>query len=241
MKAIILAAGRGSRMGGLTENQPKCFTLLHGKRLIEWQLDALRSAGAKEIGIVRGYLGDTFHYDTTYFENPRWAETNMLMSLCAARDWLANDACIVSYSDIVYGRRTVEHLGQALGDICITYDPDWLRLWSMRFEDPLSDAETFRVNNSGEVVEIGNRAKSVAEIEGQYMGLLKFTATGWCRVEAYLKRFSQNVLDKMDMTKLLKGLIDAGDKVHAVRIDEPWYEVDSERDLGKYQAIPLRL
>lgn len=237
MKAIILAAGRGSRMKGLTENQPKCFTVLHGKRLIDWQLDALRSAGADEIAIVRGYMGDSFPYDITYFENTRWAETNMLMSLCTAGEWLRRDTCIISYSDIVYGAGTVERLRQGTGDICITYDPDWLRLWSLRFEDPLSDAETFRLNAGDEVVEIGGRASSVEEIKGQYMGLLKFTPAGWGQVEEYLSRFSQDVLDQMDMTKLLQGLIASGVKVHAIRIGEPWYEVDNEQDLAQYSLV----
>lgn len=240
MKAIILAAGRGSRMKGLTENQPKCFTVLHGKRLIEWQLAALHTVGTGEIAIVRGFLGDSFQYDTAYFDNPRWMETNMLVSLYTAKEWLRNDTCIISYSDIVYGPNTVECLREGAGDICITYDPDWLNLWRMRFEDPLSDAETFKLNNVGEVVEIGNSAKTIEEIDGQYMGLLKFTPAGWGRVEAYLKQFSQGLLDKMDMTKLLKGLIESGEKVHAIRIEEPWYEVDNERDLNLYQSFSIQ-
>ena len=55
MKAIILAAGRGSRMKSLTDEQPKCLIELRGKTLLEWQLGALREAGIAEIGIVTGY------------------------------------------------------------------------------------------------------------------------------------------------------------------------------------------
>ena len=54
MKGIILAAGRGSRMGVLTDNLPKCRTILHGKELIQWQLEAMEEASIKEISIVRG-------------------------------------------------------------------------------------------------------------------------------------------------------------------------------------------
>ena len=59
MKAVILAAGRGSRMGGRTEAKPKCLSVLAGKTLLDWQLEALRAAGIGDIGIVRGYLGET--------------------------------------------------------------------------------------------------------------------------------------------------------------------------------------
>ncbi|MFZ9450262.1 MAG: NTP transferase domain-containing protein, partial [Alphaproteobacteria bacterium] len=55
MRAIILAAGRGSRMRQLTDERPKCLVPLRGRPLLEWQLEALRGAGIREIGIVTGY------------------------------------------------------------------------------------------------------------------------------------------------------------------------------------------
>ena len=55
MKAIILAAGRGSRMCQLTEEQPKCLTKLAGKSLLEWQQEALKATGIQEIVVVGGY------------------------------------------------------------------------------------------------------------------------------------------------------------------------------------------
>ena len=67
MKGIILAAGRGSRMGSLTSNLPKCRTLLFGKELIQWQLEALRKASIEEIAIIRGYLSETFDFNLKYF------------------------------------------------------------------------------------------------------------------------------------------------------------------------------
>ena len=62
MKAIILAAGRGSRMGALTNNLPKCRTLLFNKQLIEWQFLSLDNRAISEIGIVTGYLKETFNF-----------------------------------------------------------------------------------------------------------------------------------------------------------------------------------
>ena len=55
MKAIILAAGRGSRLGGLSDDNPKCFNEVGGKKLLEWQIAALNSSGIKDIVIVTGY------------------------------------------------------------------------------------------------------------------------------------------------------------------------------------------
>ena len=60
MRAIILAAGRGSRMKTLTEKIPKCLVHLREKPLIEWQLAAIREAGITEIAVVTGYWGTSF-------------------------------------------------------------------------------------------------------------------------------------------------------------------------------------
>ncbi len=234
IKGIILAAGRGSRMGKLTGEQPKCRTVLHGKSLINWQLDSLHEAGIEEIAIVRGYLANTFDFDVAYFENLRWAETNMVMSLVTASPWLETDICVVSYSDIVYSSDAVKRLTAAGGDIVITYDPNWRRLWEKRFENPLSDAETFCLNSDGCVAEIGNRASSLEEIEGQYMGLLYFTPKGWEQVSGFLSVHTQAQQDKMDMTKLLQGLIANGIEITATAIGDAWYEVDTEEDLKIY-------
>jgi L-glutamine-phosphate cytidylyltransferase len=234
MKGIILAAGRGSRMGSLTSDLPKCRTVLFGKELIQWQLDALYGAGIKDIAIIRGYLSKTFEFDLKYFENKRWKHTNMVSTLFEASDWLENHTCIVSYSDIVYSSNVVSSLINAKADISITYDPNWYDLWSMRFTNPLSDAETFKLNGDF-VSEIGNKASSLSEINGQYMGLIKITPNGWNIIVNYLNNFSSHEIDMMDMTTLLRGLIGSNVNIYAVPISDLWMEVDSEEDVKIYQ------
>jgi choline kinase len=92
MRAVILAAARGSRMGAFAEGRPKCLVELAHQPLIRRQIAALRGGGISHIGIVRGYLGQMIDIqDITYFENPRWAETNMVMSLVSHSALRAND------------------------------------------------------------------------------------------------------------------------------------------------------
>ena len=92
MKAIILAAGRGSRMGTLTDNKPKCLAKVKDKMLIEYQITALNAAGIKEIAVVTGYKAEFLNnYGTYHFHNSDWAETNMLHSLFYAKDWLESN------------------------------------------------------------------------------------------------------------------------------------------------------
>jgi choline kinase len=237
MKAVILAAGRGSRMGTLTDEHPKCMTILHGKTLLYWQLKALRGAGIREIAIVRGYLGDTFDLELTYFENPRWSETNMVMSLVQADEWLKDDACVVSYSDIVYSENAVQRLVETNENIGITYDPNWLQLWQARFDEPLSDAESFAINSNGYLIEVGNRTQSLSQVQGQYMGLLLFSPVGWEVTKKLISQHTELEKNKMDVTMLLQKLINQGEKIKTVAINDPWYEVDSESDLAYYESL----
>ena len=238
MQAIILAAGRGSRMDKLTRDKPKCMVRLAGKPLLDWQVESLRSAGILSIAAVCGYKAGQINLDgIEKFINPRWQATNMVQSLVRAASLLQAQTCVVSYSDIVYSPDAVRRLILAEGDIVITYDPRWLDLWSERFDDPLSDAETFRADTDGALVEIGGRAESLDEIEGQYMGLLKFTPQGWSQVESFLAGLSNSEKDQMDMTSLLKGLISGGAIIKTAPIKDRWYEVDSANDLMVYEKM----
>lgn len=203
-KAIILAAGRGSRMGSTTEKSHKCLTILQGKTLLDWQLSALRTAGVKDITVVRGYRSEMLQGDFETAENPRWSETNMVGTLfCAPK--IETDT-IVSYSDIVYSEKHIEQLMEQDGDIVITADKEWLKLWSARFENPLDDAESFKTN--GDVLtEIGGKEDKIENIQAQYMGLLKFSPNGWDTAFQIYNSLEQEKQDKMDMTSFLYCLL----------------------------------
>ena len=127
----------------------------------------------------------------------------MLFSLSCAEPWLSAEDCIVAYSDIVYHPEVIELMNDCRDDIAIPYNTDWLRLWQNRFADPLEDAETFRKNKDGILTEIGGSARSVDDIEGQFMGLLKFTPAGWSVVKDCLAELDQAAVRRMDMTSPL--------------------------------------
>lgn len=236
MRALILAAGRGSRMRGLTAHKPKCLVELAGKTLLDWQLSALRESGIEEIAVLRGYRAEALAGPGyKVFDNPRWAQTNMVSTLLCADSWLRGGECIISYADILYHPDTVRALAEAKGEIALTYDRLWKQLWCERFENPLSDAETFRCTTDGQLLEIGRRASSMSEIEGQYMGLLKTTPLGWNRVFEFLQTLPQPQRDALDMTGLLGRLLSDRVTIQAVGIEGHWCEVDSDEDLAVYE------
>ena len=239
MRALILAAGRGSRMGRLGDDRPKCLVELNGQPLIERQVAALRRGGVDEIGIVRGYRAEMIDFPgLSYFANERWAETNMVMSLAAAAPWLRSGPVIVSYADIFYRNELVRGLASAPGQLVISYDRAWRRLWTRRFADPLADAETFRIDAAGQLLEIGGKTTRIEDIEGQYMGLLKFTPPAWSSVEALLATLDAPIRDRLDATGLLRRLLTGKEfSIGTFGTDGQWGEIDNPEDVALYQNM----
>jgi L-glutamine-phosphate cytidylyltransferase len=239
IRAIILAAGRGSRMGQLGGDSPKCLTEIEGKSLLMRQVAALRRGGVDQIGLVRGYLAEMIDFPgLSYFENRQWAETNMVMSLATAANWLRSAPVIVSYADIFYRSDVVRRLVAAPGQLVISYDRAWRSLWARRFSDPLTDAETFRIDAAGRLLEIGGKTTRIEDIEGQYMGLLKFTPPAWNAVESLLSAMEEPIRKRLDMTGLLRRLL-AGNEIsiNTVGTDGHWGEIDQPDDLALYQRM----
>lgn len=238
MKAIILAAGRGSRMGDLTKDSPKCLVKLRGKSLLDYQLTALNKAGITEIGIITGYEKDKIQDPriAKKFENPYWEKSNMVRSLTFAAEWLNHYSCVISYSDIFYSDTAISTLMNSTDDIAITYDKNFMKLWSARFENPLADLESFQIDNNYILKEIGNRENTIDNIQGQYMGLLKFSPAGWQKIQSILNTHTESELDKLDITHLLKNVIQSNIPIKALPYSGIWGEVDHYSDLNLYES-----
>lgn len=235
MQAIILAAGRGSRLGAMTENQPKPLAKLAGKPLIEWQLTSLAAAGVDSVHVVCGYCSEALKgYGNSRIMNVNWASSNMVRSLMCADSVLSAAPTLVCYGDIVYRPGIIRTLMASDAPLAISYDKEWWALWSARFEEPLLDAENFR-QHGGQLNAIGERAQAREEIEGQYMGLLKFTPEGWQRVSAVLAGLSAEQINKLDMTSLLRLLLSHRVPIATVAISGGWVEVDNPSDIVLYE------
>ncbi len=236
---IILAAGRGSRMKELTAEKPKCLLELAGKPLLHWQLAAMRRAGIEKSLVVRGYAGHCLQGDFETVENPRWENTNMLSSLLCAKDFasdfFANGGrrLLISYSDIVWRPEHAQKLLQASAHIAMAYDVLWESLWRLRFEDPLSDAETF-VQKDGLLREIGLKTDDISRIQGQYMGLLSLDAAGWQILVESANELGAKV-DKTDMTAFLRFMLSRQIPVGVVPVEGGWCECDNAEDIRNYE------
>ena len=231
-RAIILAAGRGSRMGSETELKPKCLTEFEGNTLLSWQLKSITEAGLLNKNVVTGYKKELLKGDFQTYHNDRWNKTNMVSSLFCAPDF--DGDTIISYSDIVYHSDHIKSLEESSYDITITADLLWESLWSVRFEDPLDDAETF-IYEQETLIEIGNKTTKIEDIQAQYMGLLKLSKQGWNIMKSEFDSLSDHEQDKMDMTSMLNLLLSKGIEINIVFIKGKWCEIDSMSDKLAYE------
>lgn len=117
MKAIILAAGRGQRLGAHAGDAPKCLIDICGRALLDYQLDSLRAAGVTDVVMVVGYCREHIqahvrqHPDMrfTWVVNERFAETNTASSLWLARHSMDEDFLYLN-ADVLYHPGVVARL-----------------------------------------------------------------------------------------------------------------------------------
>ncbi len=246
MKAIIVAAGPGSRLMPITDERPKCLLEIGGKTILERALEALKENGVEDIVVVRGYKGHLINYpDITYCHNPEFRKNNILRSLFYADDEM-NDDFIFSYSDIVYSREVVARLIGSEADISLIVDVNWQQTYKGRDQHPISEAELVKVEN-GKVVKIGKEVVKPEEAHGEFIGLAKFTKSAAESMKAAYRRVSEDhcaspfqnaaSLDKAYMTDMLQELVDDGLLVQSVDIEGGWVEIDTPQDLERARGM----
>lgn len=239
MKLIILAAGQGTRLRPYTDDRPKCLVPFSGKPILDYILEAAKTANFSSIVVVTGYKQDKITApQIKKITNSRYDQTNMLVSLFCAEEEM-NEDVVISYSDIIYHPAILEKLVKSEKDFSVVIDENWKKLWEVRMDNPLNDAETLKISNN-QITEIGKKPKSYDEIQGQYIGLIKISHRIINQVKAIYHSIDKNGLydgknfDNMFMTSFLQLLINRGIVISPVKIFGGWLEIDSVEDLEKY-------
>jgi choline kinase len=170
MKAVILAAGKGSRLNGTAGDKPKCLVEADGVTLVERQIYTLRRAGIDEIVVVVGYQADRVREacgpDVTYVENSRFAETNSLYSLWTARA-LLYEGFVVLNCDVLFHP-------VLLDDLLVTHhDAALLIAYREPGQAPYGDEEMKVQVRGGRVVDM-SKTMDPADADGENLGIVKF-------------------------------------------------------------------
>jgi choline kinase len=259
VKAIIIAAGRGKRLGHHTADLPKCLVPLGGRTILDWQLRAFAAAGVDELVMIRGYRPDVLEAGARaalppgmtlrFVENPEWETNNVLLSLACARDELDGET-LVSYSDIIFTPAVTRALVASDGAIDLVIDADFRTIYEGRTEHPLEEGEVADLDAHGRVRRVGKKALPVEEAVGEFIGLARLSAAGAAWAGAALDdaraRFAGRDGEPYQraarfrnayLTDLLQELIDAGCPVTPVLIHGQWREIDTGQDLERAAAL----
>jgi len=183
-KAIIVAAGRGRRLGENTAEIPKCMVRVNGRPILHWQLRAFAAAGIRDVVIVRGYQGDRIdpgEFPVRFVDNPEWERNNILASLMYARSEFSG-GFYFSYCDIVYPPSVVARLAAATPSpaaASLIIDRRWADAYQGRTLHPVSEAELTAIESAGpgqevRVVQVGKGAVPSTQAVGEFIGLAHF-------------------------------------------------------------------
>jgi L-glutamine-phosphate cytidylyltransferase len=135
VKAVILAAGRGTRIRSVHGEHPKCLIEVDNTTILDHQLDALSMVGINDIAMVVGYEKEQIiaHVSARrlvtqrihFIENPAFASTNNIYSLWLALDWLRGDSFIVLNADVIFDSEILNFALRPYAPISLSVDPLW--------------------------------------------------------------------------------------------------------------------
>ncbi len=240
MRVIMIAAGRGRRLMPTTADSPKCYAEVAGQSLLDWSLEAFRTAGLDRIAFIGGYQIEKVRRDYPQLEfrhNAQWEHNNILESLFCAED-LMSEPFICCYSDILFTPRVVSQLVESSADIALGVDTAWLVRYEQRLQHPSDDAEKVTVEN-GAVTKI-HREIPETDAYGEYIGVARFSAAGAVQLREHYHRVKREfagqpwreakVFEKAYLIHLLQDMIEAG--AQPAHVDTPggYIEVDTQED-----------
>ena len=244
-RAIILAAGRGSRLQPFTVNLPKCLVEIGGESLLKRALRGLASQGITQVVIVVGYesevvrerIGNSFSgVDVVYVEAPDYATTNNIRSLWDARRYLDQDILLLE-ADVAFDPEVIAALLKESGSAAAV--------------------APYKRTLSGTVVRRDSRGQVTSFILGAEQGRKFDTAGTFKTVNIYLLReelLREEVVPRLCRAikagrmqdyyeGILRDCVADGDSVidlTAVDISASrWCEIDDERDLDTAEFLFL--
>ena len=242
IQAVILAASRGSKLGELTKDIPKCMIDIRGQPLLRRLTSTLNQANIRNIAVVRGYKKESVNLPSIeYVDNDAYESTGELSSLKAAINYLKGTT-IIAYGDILFRHHILDQLLEAEGEIVLVVDA----LWREKDPDPKSRtrdlvtcSEAFASSYLGnELVRLLNISPDVSEenIHGEWIGLAKFTEAGIEKLNKEMENmFKSGELETASMTDLFERFTQSGENIKVEYITGHWLDVDNGSDLEDAQ------
>ena len=229
-KAVLLAAGRGTRMRELTDQLPKPMLRVQGKPVLQHIIEGLRTAGINDFQIIIGWRGEVvqeffgdgailntrIQYVTQFVQDG----TGKVIEL--ARPFVGEEPFVLSYGDILIApenyRRICEALGQANAVVSVK-----------RNEDVTQGGAVF-VNESFELTDLREKPKAGEPKSPWYnAGIYAFRST----IFDYVAKLERSARGEFELTDAIRNLAHAGNKVQALELTGQWADVRDPEILAR--------
>jgi len=227
MKAIVLAAGKSTRLYPLTASLPKCLLNIADKAIIDYQIEALVAAGLKEMVIVIGFQKEMivdhlarkkYPIQITYIEDPKYEVSNPIRSLWCAREHL-NDRIIFFHCDVLFSKDALLLLLDHPNESAMLYRE---RQWDV-------EAGKIIVDPSGQVLELGKHIEE-SRATGEYLQIAKFDSDFSQRLKTVLEDYMQTKRDGYTIDAFNEVVKDGSIRAIGVPFDGLSMEVDTVED-----------
>tara|TARA_Y100000310_G_scaffold39193_1_gene36799 strand:+ start:2146 stop:2892 length:747 start_codon:yes stop_codon:yes gene_type:complete len=240
MKAIILSAGYGSRLGDLTKESPKSLVDVNGKSIIQRQIETFRSNGIKEIIVIIGPNRDKFQLnDIEYVIDKNFHEHEQLGSLMTAKEYFQNDV-IISFGDIIIDNNIIKQIIESTYDIGVAVDLKWEKNYENRTQHPKSEADLALIK-SNKLTKIKKNLNLIENHQlGEFLGIMKLSDIGSKKFVDVFERLNSlhkgkfhdaPSFKKAYLTDMIDELIQTNEVVNPIFINGVWFEIDTIEDL----------
>ncbi len=242
MKAIIIAAGSGTRLGNYTKNTPKALIDINGKSILKRQTELLQTNGITEIIIVTGPNREKFLDEKLKYVKDNFYENHeQLGSLMEARNFF-NDELLILFSDVLFDNQVLTNIINSDKDFNIAVDYNWEKKYIERTEHPMSQADLVLIENNLIFKIMKNLIPKNNSKISEFIGIIKLSQKG---AEIFVNHYKnlENTTDKIELikkwhlTNMLQDLIDNNNSIFPIEIDGNWCEIDTVQDLERARKL----
>lgn len=238
MQAIIMAAGRGSRLEHLTDERPKAFLEIKGIKLIEYNIALLHKIGVRNIFVVTGYKNECFEELLEKSEgvrciyNPFYEFMNVLGSFYMGQEYLKDEDTIYMHADTLCAPEIISQMNETDADLVLPVDYK------------TCDEEAMKVRfERGQIAEISKQIPCDLA-KGEFIGICRIRGNMVEAVKKTSKKLMKNKRFKAYFEEVIQDLIDGNEyKIEVISTGKYfWGEVDFLEDYDRVtRLLPNRL
>ncbi|HMJ07224.1 MAG TPA: sugar phosphate nucleotidyltransferase [Chthoniobacterales bacterium] len=221
-KAVLLAAGRGTRMRGLTSEIPKPMLPVQGKPILQHIIEGLRAAGVTDFLVIVGWQaevvreffanGAAWGVQIKYATQVEQNGTGRVVEL--ARDFCGSDAFVLSYGDILVEPDNYRHIATLADTVAA--------IISVKRGQDVSKGGAVFVNDRFEMTDLREKPAPGEPTSPWYnAGIYAFRSN----IFPYIERLERSPRGEYELTDAIRALAQAGNKVQALELTGEWADV----------------